>query len=880
MNNRIATSFLWILFFNFLLIGTTQAAYFTITPKGTLPTSVPLNVETVAEYTVENTSGGPSAGGTTLAWADEKNTKFISQETEGAGVCDAQFSQLQPVNGSCTLELKILVNDTSVVNQFVHGVPKICDRLHPSFCSDPTSTEPLNAKIMPPLSPVMHVSSTSLTVVSDSSVDLTVTNTGTPGSELKNVQFVNAPNLNMEYKNCTSVGKDEKCTITVKLGETASLSKVTLDLTADDVAPVPIQFQLFPQTATEEKDPQFAHVQYKSIKFTNHSASPVQVKKINFNIWSPHFFLCDQGKNAKIECANFTRSTKRLSQSCLQAESSLLLHKEESCYIWLKTSDVLSGDRFTNENAPPSKKEIKFNIELTNPSAPDVIYPLPLTVSLLRHVGLYLGGNFDLAGEVPHTSRIAYFDGLKFYPVGNGIDSKLDNGDTQINALQMFNGDLYAGGKFNKIGDTPVVSANNVSYWNGNQWNILTTGDNNGTTSPVNVLKAWQVNLFDKSSERLGLGFDWGTVIDVNAFTMLAVWDGQNWSEILNPYFDAHPINWCPYSRNEPRWRVSSLAAVRGTDKQQYMMAGGSFCINPGTPLRDKIASRAFGLRRIDNINTQGWWGWRYGADNTGIYGWSDLTNDATIYTLVDKIAGYSGAPTGMPDNTHEISRPRFQQNAPNIYALYSLKMNDASDQQSLLIGGDQDLWVAVPKSHHRQDRKLLGLQEDRPRTAFQYSIPGTNQLVSVLEPWAAGENTQIRAFASGLYTLSTTTSFYMAGRSLPKGAYIAKGTFDKGELAWSTIQDGWKYSDERKEDIVLSLANLADTLYVGGRFTDAGDSAKGINNIAVLDPKSNTLLPLKTRTGTGVTRKPENTARVNALLPATSLTIGEVQLG
>ncbi|MBS1686313.1 MAG: T9SS type A sorting domain-containing protein [Bacteroidetes bacterium] len=77
------------------------------------------------------------------------------------------------------------------------------------------------------------------------------------------------------------------------------------------------------------------------------------------------------------------------------------------------------------------------------------------------HGSLYAAGTFSSAGGIPAAS-IAKWDGTSWSPVGDGIPYG------GINALAVFNDQLYAGGQFFDTIQDSIISG--IERWNGTQW--------------------------------------------------------------------------------------------------------------------------------------------------------------------------------------------------------------------------------------------------------------------------------------------------------------------------------------------------------------------------------------------------------------------------
>jgi hypothetical protein len=128
---------------------------------------------------------------------------------------------------------------------------------------------------------------------------------------------------------------------------------------------------------------------------------------------------------------------------------------------------------------------------------------------------LIAAGQFSMAGGGP-ANNIAMWNGTNWSALGNGID--LDNGNSQVNALCVFNGNLIVSGYFDSAGGKP---ANNVAQWNGTNWSVLDKGMDGGVTA----LQVYNNNLY------AGGQFDTAGGI---AAKNIAQWNGSAWSALGN----------------------------------------------------------------------------------------------------------------------------------------------------------------------------------------------------------------------------------------------------------------------------------------------------------------------------------------------------------
>lgn len=134
---------------------------------------------------------------------------------------------------------------------------------------------------------------------------------------------------------------------------------------------------------------------------------------------------------------------------------------------------------------------------------------------------LYVIGNFDLAGGVPGTRRIARWDGLNWSSVGGGLTNEFDI----IYDIDVFDDGtgpaLYAVGKF----DYPQATRH-LAKWDGTSWTRLGPMFGNHSITTLGVFD-------DGGGPQLYLGgtFQIGTVYQI-AITV-ARWNGTGFSPML-----------------------------------------------------------------------------------------------------------------------------------------------------------------------------------------------------------------------------------------------------------------------------------------------------------------------------------------------------------
>lgn len=91
-----------------------------------------------------------------------------------------------------------------------------------------------------------------------------------------------------------------------------------------------------------------------------------------------------------------------------------------------------------------------------------------INVLLVYNGELYAGGRFTNAGNIP-ANNIAKWNGSEWSAVGEGLGEY----GYEVSSLTIFNGALYAGGHFNTAGGVPV---NNIAKWDGTLWTPVGNG--------------------------------------------------------------------------------------------------------------------------------------------------------------------------------------------------------------------------------------------------------------------------------------------------------------------------------------------------------------------------------------------------------------------
>jgi trimeric autotransporter adhesin len=131
---------------------------------------------------------------------------------------------------------------------------------------------------------------------------------------------------------------------------------------------------------------------------------------------------------------------------------------------------------------------------------------------------LYAGGFIDTISGFNQGLGVLRWDGVNWLTVGgNGYGVSGANG-FHVDAMQVYNGELYVGGLFQFAGDGSI-SANNIAKWNGTAWSSVGTGTNG------------EVRCFAVIGNNLYIGGDFTSVNGVPA-NRIARFNGSTWSAL------------------------------------------------------------------------------------------------------------------------------------------------------------------------------------------------------------------------------------------------------------------------------------------------------------------------------------------------------------
>jgi hypothetical protein len=178
--------------------------------------------------------------------------------------------------------------------------------------------------------------------------------------------------------------------------------------------------------------------------------------------------------------------------------------------------ELYAGGYFDSAGGSPANNIAKWNGTKWIPVGSGINNSV---LALIVYNGnLYAGGYFDSAGGIP-AKNIALWNGSKWMPVGSGIST-----GGYVDAMSIFNGALFVGGLFDSAGGKAAI---NIAEWNGVAWNGLgAIISGNCCVSPdIEALAVFNGNLY------AGGAFDSAGGILVNT---IAEWDGKKWDTLQN----------------------------------------------------------------------------------------------------------------------------------------------------------------------------------------------------------------------------------------------------------------------------------------------------------------------------------------------------------
>ncbi len=423
---------------------------------------------------------------------------------------------------------------------------------------------------------------------------------------------------------------------------------------------------------------------------------------------------------------------------------------------------------------------------------------------------LYAGGYFLLTGAGVHVSHMARWDGSAWQPVAGGVSGNPGPGYAHVRDLKAYNGELWVGGWFSSAG---AVAAANIARWDGSAW--LAAGGGLGSPDAAERVSALEIHN--------GQLYAAGSFRGSDESNNVAFWTGSTW-EYLAGGVDGPD--------------ASEVFALKSYAHELYV--GGNFTLDGGAPgnLIAKWDGTAWTSLEgfLSGASVRGL-GLHAGAGALVVCG--DF--DAAGQLRLNSIGTWHGGAW------HELRVPE-----PNVYCI-------ANHGPDLAVGGlfRQSTSDAAPARNiarwdgarlHRLGSGMSGLvmallSFTRPESPFateliaggEFSVASgviANHVARWVEhdggspapawePMGSGFNGAVRAlvrhygatYAGGDFTFSGLTAVDRIAR------------WNEASGTWQPLADGgfnWP---------VYALASFGGFLYAGGPFTGAGGSA--INYLA-----------------------------------------------
>ena len=380
---------------------------------------------------------------------------------------------------------------------------------------------------------------------------------------------------------------------------------------------------------------------------------------------------------------------------------------------------------------------------------------------------LYVGGSFDHAGGV-EVVNIARWDGESWSPLGLGVRG----GSGGVLTLTVFddgNGSaLFVGGRFNLTGGTAV---DKVARWNGQQWSALNGGIRGDSVSALTAFD-------DGSGRALYATGEFTSTRDVLSRN-IARWNGQDWSRVG----DGDGVD-----------DVVRAFTTFDDGDGEALFVGGSFTSAGGVPLSligkwDGVSWSPLGLGVDD---TQG--------DVLVLMGFDDGTGPALyVGGEFQRAGGVAIRNIAKWDGTQWLEVGGQMDRSVRAFAVY-----DDGAGEALYAAGNLRTANGVPANHiARWDGLSWSALGD-----------GTDGTIAALEVFDDGGG-------AALYAVGR---FATAGGAATN--HIAK--WDGNE--WTPLGTGLRGSNASAHALAVYDDDNGPALYVGGRFTIAGDrSASGI---------------------------------------------------
>jgi len=145
--------------------------------------------------------------------------------------------------------------------------------------------------------------------------------------------------------------------------------------------------------------------------------------------------------------------------------------------------------------------------------------PNQLVNAIIKYDGNIIAAGYFISFNGDTLNDIARWDGTTWQPLGTGI--YIGPGlASWVNCMEVFNGELYAGGYFKFAGGVPVSG---IAKWNGTAWSDVGGGLSSNFTDQIRDMKVYGNALYVAGSFT-----EIGGVVDAK---YLASWNGTTWQD-------------------------------------------------------------------------------------------------------------------------------------------------------------------------------------------------------------------------------------------------------------------------------------------------------------------------------------------------------------
>jgi hypothetical protein len=291
--------------------------------------------------------------------------------------------------------------------------------------------------------------------------------------------------------------------------------------------------------------------------------------------------------------------------------------------------NLIEAGNFDSINHSPSNNISQWNGSTWSALGTGIQLGFGVEALAVYNGNLIAGGVFaNAGGNTVHN--IAMWNGSTWSALGNGVfntgTSNTHKTGGAVFALGVYNGNLYAGGKFDSADG---VAATNIAMWNGSNWSSVGTGFNDST-----------IGAFTVFNNELYVGGFLGTYN--NSRGVIYKWDGSNWSPVGNGYTGI----------SYPGSKIFALCVF-----ESHVCAAGRFDTIGGT-----------------EANCIAWWnGSNWEPIDNGIY---NTVNTICVYNTELYAGGYFTSAGNTPANNiaawsgnlsvHEIERINYIKVFPN----------------------------------------------------------------------------------------------------------------------------------------------------------------------------------------------------------------------